>query len=151
MDIAALVVWILAAGGGSYLLVTWLAKGGTQRGGAASKFPPPVIFGHFLLAAAGLVLWIIYVAAGGKGIGWAAFVVLVGVALLGFTMFALWVPTYRTAAAPVVPPRPSPNARTLVANRDVAERHFPLAVVVGHGLFAAATLTLVLLAMLGVG
>jgi hypothetical protein len=32
-----------------------------------------------------------------------------------------------------------------------AERAFPLAVVVGHGLLAATTATLVLLAILGVG
>jgi manganese efflux pump family protein len=32
-----------------------------------------------------------------------------------------------------------------------AERHFPLAIVVGHGLLAATTLVVVLLAVLGVG
>lgn len=63
MDVAALVLWILTAGGGFYLLGTWIAKGGGRPEGAGSNFPPALIFGHLLLAAAGLVLWIVYVAA----------------------------------------------------------------------------------------
>jgi hypothetical protein len=70
-------------------------------------------------------------------LAWIAFVLLVPVALLGFTMFARWLPTYRTrTATPADPP---------------AERHFPVAVVGGHGLFAVATVVLVLLTALEVG
>lgn len=57
MDVAALILWILTAGGGFVLLAKWISKGGARRGGAGSRFPVPLIFGHFLLAAAGLVLW----------------------------------------------------------------------------------------------
>jgi hypothetical protein len=55
VDIAALIVWIITAIGGFGLLATWVAKGGV-RPGTGSRFPPALIFGHFLLAAAGLVL-----------------------------------------------------------------------------------------------
>src|SRR6266487_4241035 len=102
MDIAALILWILTAGGGFYLLATWIAKGGARpapTGG--SNFPPALIFGHFLLAAAGLIVWIIYVATDKTALAWTAFVVLAVVALLGFTMLARWIPTYRARVAPV--------------------------------------------------
>jgi hypothetical protein len=45
---------------------------------------------HFLLAATGLVVWIIYLAADKDALAWIAFVALVFVALLGWTMFFGW-------------------------------------------------------------
>jgi hypothetical protein len=147
VDIAALIVWIITAGGGFYLLGTWLAKGGArpQPAGAGSHFPPALIFGHFLLAAAGLVVWIIYVATDKRALAWAAFVIVLVVALLGFTMLARWIPTYRTTrSAPV-----GSTAGTAAAGP--AERHFPLAAVAGHGVLAATTLVLVLLTALEIG
>lgn len=160
MDIAALIFWILAAGGGFVLLGTWIAKGGASRTDGGSNFPPPLIFGHFLLAAIGLILWIVYVPTNNTAIGWVAFVVLAIVALLGFTMFARWVPTYRAARTPAAQATAgatSPggsSVETATSTTTVqapAERHFPVAVVMGHGLLAATTLVLVLLTMVGVG
>jgi hypothetical protein len=143
VDIAALILWILTAAGGFYLLATWVAKGGPRRQPAgASRFPPGLILGHFGLAAVGLIVWIIYVAVDKTAIAWVAFAVLAVVALLGFTMFARWVPTYRTYHGGRV--------RAAVAGGP-AERHFPVPVVAGHGLLAATTLVLVLLAALNVG
>ena len=65
MEVAALITWVITALGGFVLLGTWISRGGTRQGGdaAASRFPPGLIFGHFLLAATGLVLWIIYLVA----------------------------------------------------------------------------------------
>ena len=139
MDVAALILWILTAGGGFVLLATWLAKGGARRDGPPSHFPKPLIFGHFLLAATGLVLWIVYVASDSDGTGWVAFVILAVVALLGFTMLARWIPVYRARTAEVTAGGPPP------------ERHFPVPIVIGHGTLAATTLVLVLLALLDVG
>jgi hypothetical protein len=137
VDIAALIVWIITAIGGFGLLATWVAKGGV-RPGTGSRFPPALIFGHFLLAAAGLVLWLVYVSTGTDALAWIAFVLLLIVAGLGFTMFARWLPTYRTAG-------------TTATGAGPAERHFPVPVVAAHGLVAATTLVLVLLAALNVG
>ena len=131
MDIAALVTWLVTAIGGFVLLGTWFAKGGHRRGGAhESRFPAPLILAHFLLAAVGLVLWIAYVASDDDGLTWPAFALVAVVALLGFTMFFRWLPQVR-------------QRRTTAGT---AEAQLPVAVVVGHGLFAATTLVLVLLA-----
>jgi manganese efflux pump family protein len=152
MAVAALVTWIVTAVGGFVLLGTWLARGGARestttvaassRAGGSTSAPetaptrlsPPLIFGHFLLAATGLVVWIVYLATDNDTLAWIALALLVPVAVLGFTMLARWLADGRA---------------TTLANRP--ESHFPVAVVAGHGLFAVATVLLVLLTVLGVG
>lgn len=130
MAIAALITYLITAVGGFILLGTWVAKGGHRReGGTSSRFHPALVFGHFLLAVAGLVLWIAYLAVDTISLAWAAVAVLIVVALLGFTMFARWVPQVRAAGA-----------------TPTAERQFPVVVVLGHGLLAATTLVLAVLA-----
>lgn len=136
MGIAALITWVITALGGFYLLYTWISRGGPRKP-STSHFPPALIFGHFALAAIGLVIWIVYVITDSEALSWVAFVLLVPVAALGFTMLLRWLPTYRN--------------RTTAAADPPAERHFPIAVVGGHGLFAVVTVVLVLLAALGVG
>ncbi|HET6355420.1 hypothetical protein [Streptomyces sp.] len=137
MDIAALITWVITALGGFYMLGTWIAHGGAR--GGTSHLPVPVIFGHFALAAIGLVVWIIYVINDKDAMAWTAFGLLVPVALLGFTMLARWIPVRRDrASAPATGELP-------------AERHFPVPVVAGHGLFAVVTVVLVLLTALGIG
>jgi hypothetical protein len=137
MAVAALITWIITALGGFFLLSVWIRHGG-HRQPSASRFPPGLIFGHMGLAATGLVLWIIYVALDSEGLTWIAFIVVLAAALLGFVMLSRWIPTYRSA--PVA-----------VGENEPAERHFPLAAVLGHGLLAATTLVLVLLAALEIG
>lgn len=127
MAIAALITYLITAVGGFVLLGTWVSNGGHRRDGG-SRLRPALVFGHFVLAVAGLVLWIAYLAVDSTGLAWAAVAVLVVVALLGFTMFARWVPQVRTAGG-----------------ANTAERRFPVAVVLGHGLLAATTLVLALL------
>jgi hypothetical protein len=136
MSIAALVLWLVAAGGGFYLLAKWVARGGVRQVGV-TRLSPPLIFGHFLLAALGLVVWIVYLVVDNDTLGWVALAVLVAVALLGFTMFFRWLPTYRS--------------RTQLVENVPAERSFPIPVVLAHGAFAAATIVVVLLVNLGVG
>jgi hypothetical protein len=139
MAVTALISWLLTAVGGFFLLGTWIAKGGT-RAPRTSKFPPAVIFGHFGLAAVGLVLWIIYVIADNTALAWTAFIVMIPVALLGFTMFFRWLPTYRARA--------TAGPGTTSAAQEAPEKHFPVAVVMGHGLLAVITVVLVLIATL---
>lgn len=141
MDIAALITWVITALGGFYMLGSWISHGGVR--GGTSHLPVPVIFGHFALAALGLVVWIVYVIADMEALAWTAFGLLVPVALLGFLMLARWIPVYRARAAAGV----SAGGEQAVP----AERHFPISVVLGHGLFAVVTVVLVLLTALGIG
>src|SRR3954469_1814972 len=91
MEWAALIAWLLTAGGGFVLLAIWLSRGGMQQGREpGSRIRPPLILSHFLLAATGLVIWIIYIATDSDALAWLAFVLLAIVALLGWTMFAIW-------------------------------------------------------------
>ncbi|MGW7256568.1 hypothetical protein [Streptomyces sp. NPDC054834] len=149
MDIAALIAWVVTALGGFYMLGTWIQRGGIrQQQSGTSRLPAPVVFGHFALAAVGLVVWIIYVVADKSALAWTAFGLLLPVALLGFVMLARWIPVYRDrTASGAAPAATGPGAQGAVP----AERHFPLAVVLAHGLFAVLTLILVLLTALGIG
>ena len=138
MKWAALITWVLTAGGGFVLLSIWLARGGMKSQASGGRIKPPLIMTHFLLAATGLVLWIVYVVDDSSTLAWIAFVLLLVVALLGFTMFGIWLRRRRAGAGGATPDTP-------------AEQHFPIAIVGLHGLLAATTLVLVLLASAGVG
>ena len=146
MEWAALIAWIATAGGGFVMLAIWLSRGGMQQGDRqGSRIRPPLILGHFLLAATGLVIWIIYVATDSDALAWIAFVLLAIVAVLGFTMFAIWY--QRRQGGPV--------AATGVTGPDSSEtppeQHFPVPVVGLHGVLAVVTVVLVFLTAVGVG
>lgn len=132
MDWAALITWVLTAAGGFVLLVIWLKNGGMsqQEGG---RIRSARILSHFALAAIGLVLWIVYVASDSSALAWIAFALLLVVALIGFSMLAIWL---------------AQRSRREVA---AAEQRFPVAVVGLHGVLAATTLVLVFLAAAGIG
>jgi O-antigen/teichoic acid export membrane protein len=141
MKWAALIAWVITAGGGFILLSIWLMRGGMrQQQDAGNRIRPPLIMSHFLLAAGGLVVWIIYLVADKDALAWVAFAILAVVALLGWTMFAIW---FRRRRA---------RTGTEIATPGVpAEQHFPVPVVTLHGLLAVTTVVLVLLTALGVG
>ena len=121
MDWAALITWVLTAGGGFVLLAIWLKGGGmNQQGGG--RIRSARILSHFALAAVGLVLWIVYVASGSSTVAWIAFALLLVVALIGFSMLAIWL---------------AQRKRRETAG---AEQRFPVAVVGLHGVLAATTL-----------
>lgn len=132
MDWAALITWVVTAGGGFVLLAVWLKNGG-MRQREKGRIRPAFILGHFALAAGGLVLWIVYLAVDSNALAWIAFALLLVVALIGFTMFGIWL---------------SQRQRREVA---AAEQRFPVPVVGLHGLLAATTLVLVFLTAVGVG
>lgn len=142
MKIAALVTWILAASVGLYLLRTWIANGGLRRdhGERPSRFRPQLILGHGGLAASGLAVWISYLVVGGDRVAWSAFTILLPTAGLGSTMFGLWLRSGRARR----------RGRHAYTPRHAAEDHFPPPAVLGHGLFALATVVLVLLSALQV-
>jgi hypothetical protein len=72
--------------------------------------------------------------------------VLLPVAVLGFTMLARWRST-RAASAAVTTTATGEQAQAAVP----AERHFPVPIIAAHGVFAVATVVLVLLAALEIG
>jgi hypothetical protein len=139
---AALIAWVVTAGGGFVLLTIWLARGGMQQqreGG--DRIRPPLILSHFLLAAGGLVLWIVYVISDEDALAWIALAILGVVALLGFTMFAIWWRRRQARGA----------VREAVSPDTPAEQHFPVSIVGLHGLLAVTTVVLVFLTAVGVG
>ncbi len=150
MSVVALIAWLITAFAGLYLLVIWLIEYDVSApGGAISRLPRTVITGHVLLATSGLVVWIVYVIADRDVLAWAALSVLCVVALLGLTMLGRWIVVRRALTAAV---RASTGeGREAARAAAPAEGLFPAPVVLGHGLFAGATLTLVLLTVLGVG
>jgi hypothetical protein len=142
MKWAALILWVLTAGGGFVMLAVWLRGGGMRQARLqGARIRPPLLFSHFLLAATGLVLWIIYLANDNDTIKWIAFALLVVVALLGFTMLSIWLSRRR---APV-------HASPQEADELPVEQRFPSSIVAAHGVAAATTLVLVFLTNIGVG
>jgi hypothetical protein len=104
------------------------------------RIKPPLILTHFGLAAIGLVLWIIYVFNGSDTLAWIAFGILVVVALIGWTMFAIWWQRRQAVAAA------SPGSMS----SQPAEQSFPVGIVTLHGLLAVTTVVLVFLTAIGV-
>jgi hypothetical protein len=91
VEFAALVTWILAVIVGLYLLLTSLANGGL-RGQATkvTRFPATLTLSHLVLGVAGLVIWVFFLITMQTMYAWAAFGLLVVVALLGFVMLTRW-------------------------------------------------------------
>jgi hypothetical protein len=150
MDIAALITWVLTAGGGFTLLALWLnrrrqparvaARDDVPAQGAnvavndgSRRLTPGLVFTHAGLAVAGLLLWIAYLATDSAGVARITAVVILLVAVLGFTMLARWI-RGRAGA------RPGTGS-----TGDRPEDAFPVPLVAAHGLLAAITLVLVLI------
>jgi hypothetical protein len=156
MSIAALITWVITAGVGLFMLIRWATHGGLRRvPGAETHLPPVRVFSHFGLAAAGLVVWIIYLITGSTVLAWIAFADLVLVAIIGLVMVMQWAKDGRAAmAAGAARATAGANAGTVPADSggvDLAEQHIPRPPVVLHGIFAVSTVILVLLTALGVG
>ena len=145
MGIAALTAWVVTASGGLYLLVVWLIEDdGASQGAAASRLPGLTVTSHLLLALGGLAIWVGHLVTGSQALAWWASALLVIVALLGLSMLVRWIPVYRAQV-------PAAEGPQFPAPAVPAERNFPLAVVLAHGVLGASALLLVLLATLQAG
>jgi hypothetical protein len=161
MSLLALVIWIMTAGGGLYLLSIWLIEYDKDfHAVAATRLPPPVLAAHVTLAGGSLLLWIYYLFYDDDDIAWASAIGLSVAAVLGVVMAVRWVAVYRAKRASMRQERLThvwQRSGVAMLDRPVQraegppERNFPLPVVIAHGAFAAATLTLVLLTTFGVG
>jgi manganese efflux pump family protein len=148
MAVVALVIWLGTAAGGLYLLAIWLIEYDRDfQATKATRLPIPVIGTHALLAVAGLAVWSAYVLLDSDRLAWTAVAILGVVAALGVVMARRWFRSRQVAAVGATRGGPPGGAPEPVP----PERHFPLPVVIGHGVFAVVTITLVLLTALGVG
>jgi preprotein translocase subunit SecG len=148
MSIAALITWIITAGFGFFMLIRWATRGGVRKvEGAETHLPPVRVFTHFGLAAAGLIVWIIYLVTDSTLLAWIAVADLVLVAIIGVVMVRQWAKDGRAAMAAGT----AGAAQSSGGGPDLAEQHIPRPPVVLHGIFAVSTLVLVLLTALGIG
>jgi hypothetical protein len=153
MGVIALFVWLVTAAAGLYLLAIWLIEYDRDfQSAAATRLPVPVISGHALLAITGLVVWGAYLLFDNARLAWAAVAILGAVAVLGLTMAVRWLGVYRTAVASTAGAGAGAGGGAVLAPAPAVppERNFPVVVVISHGIFAVATLLLVLLTALGV-
>ena len=145
MRFIALLAWFVTALWGLYMLAVWLIENdATRQDSAASRLPLPVIFSHVVLAVPGLV-WVVYLPVDRQALARASVGILIAIAMLGFAMFARWIPVYRTPIAVGGPRGPMPPVE------DMPAGNFPLITVLAHGTFAVSTLVLVVLTALGIG
>jgi hypothetical protein len=145
MSLAASITWLITIGGGLLLLAVWLIEYDREfQSAAATRLPVPVISAHALLAVAGLAVWTAYMITDAPRLAWATVVILATVAILGLTMAARWIQVYRAHETVAATGAHAGMTRP-------PERNFPLPVVIGHGIFAAVTIVLVLLTVLGAG
>jgi hypothetical protein len=136
MGTAAFFTWMGTVLGGLVLLLIWLMEYDRDyQTVAATRLPVPVISAHALLGIVGLVVWGFYLLTDEDRLAWAAVGGLGVIVVLGLTMAARWVGVYRAYAAPAS----MPTKLSAVP----PERHFPRPVIVIHGVFATATIFLV--------
>lgn len=167
MSELALLTWVVTALAGLFLLAIWLIEYDPDfQRAAATRLPVPVISGHAMLAILGLIVWVSYLITGNDQFAWATLAILTVVTSLGITMATRWVVVYKSSAKPARTRLAAATAgagggggtMSLAPDDERAreflvppERHFPLSVVIGHGVFASITIVLVLLTTLGVG
>jgi len=144
IGLAALGAWLVTAGSGAYLLASWIISNGIRRQRTPpTGAPPAVLLGHFGLATAGLMVWVIYLIAGWTALAWTAVGLLLLIAGLGFAMVTLGLPGNQSGAVDVLAGAGAPATP--------ARGRVPVLFVAGHGLLAAITVLLVVLAAIGTG
>ena len=162
LKLGALLAWLATAASGGYILVRWLLAGGSPRRRSPAAAPPAMALGHAGFGLLGLVIWVVFVAAGGTALAWIAVAIMAPVAGLGMGVLALGLPSPRpadepAAPAPPAPPAPAAPAATatllapVVTARPASRPRTPVLAIAAHGLFAVTAMLLVLLAATGVG
>jgi hypothetical protein len=148
VGIIALISWLVTAVCGLGLISIWLIE--YDGGGPATRLPKTAMVGHILLAVTGLTVWTMFVFTHVSRLAWTTVVILVVVALLGFTMLLRWIGVHRANRAAILALVPAGPAATSVEPATPPERHLPIGLVITHGVLAVVTLLLVLLTALDV-
>jgi ABC-type multidrug transport system fused ATPase/permease subunit len=134
---AALATWIITAAAGAYLLAGWLTRERRRRRLRMAGAQRAVVAAHAGLAAAGLAVWIAFVATVTPALGWIAVGMTFAIAGLGMAALLTGLPDPEAAPASQITGQPA--------------RRPPVMVIAVHGLLATATILLVLLAVIGAG
>lgn len=128
MGLLVLIVWLVTASLGAFLFTIWLRHGGLrQRDVGVTRLPIWLILGHIGLAVIGLVSWMLFLFEGAAAFVWAAGAVVLIVATFGLMMLFRWLPSSGRHSQ----------------GEPAAERNFPVAVVIAHGVCAVLTVLLV--------
>jgi len=141
--------WVATIGVGLALFSTWLARRSRNgRGQGRKRFRLSLIVSHLTLGFVGLGAWLAFLATDLSSLKWASAAVLVVVLSLGSVQFNMWRSRRlgRLRATPKswdLPPLPARDGEI------PPEQHFPVAVVVLHGLFAGVTAVFVALVIAG--
>jgi hypothetical protein len=137
LSLIALGGWLVTVALGLSLLARGIPRGRTRRGlaarlrGPSARLRLPALnHAHLGLAAASLLIWIVYLATGTTGIAWAAAGLLPLVAGLGMALVFL-------------PHQPG--------SADSQGRRPPVLTIGAHVIFATATILFAVLAAIGVG
>ena len=155
MSVIGLITGVVAAGFGLYLVSIWLIEYDQDfQSATATRLPPPLLAGHVLAAVTGLLLWIAYLAWDSHQLAWYSLLGFGVAACLGLTMAYRWLSVYRAKrasirAAAAFLAAPVSGAVAVYSDVGPPERNFPLFVVLAHGVFAVATVLLVLLTAVG--
>lgn len=145
---ATLMSWIATAGVGVSLIATWFERRGLGPG-ALRRLTGRVLVAHVAPAVVGLFVWVAYAATGDTALAWIGCGLLGIVAVWGIRNFALW-QRRRAGLLRATPTRWNLPASVVADPNLPAEQHFPVAVVVLHGVLGVVTLTLALLTAAGV-
>jgi manganese efflux pump family protein len=140
--LAALAAWLAAALAGAYLLT-----GGRRPRSLRQIRGLGLAGGHAGVAATGLCLWVAYVVTAAPALGWIDVVLTWVIAGLGMATLLGGGPA--ATAGPV--PTPAVAAAGSTAAGAAASARAPVLVIALHGAFAASTIVLVLLAVIGTG
>ena len=137
--LAALAVWLATALAGAYLLAARLRRGGRRRVRALG-----LAGGHAGLAITGLCLWVAFVVTAAPALGW------LDVAI-SWIIVGLGMATLLSEAAPQPAAAPVGLAARPGAAVAYAPVRAPVITIALHGVLAAATIVLVLLAVVSAG
>jgi hypothetical protein len=125
LSLAALGAWLVTVALGLGMMLRWVLRSRARYApGSRFRRPPALNLAHLGLAAAGLLIWIVYLATGLTGLAWTSTALLTVVIGLGMTLVFFL---------------PSQN------------RHPSVAVTGAHIVFATATFLFVFLTAIGTG
>jgi len=178
LDVATLVVWLMTEALGAFMVRSWISRGGIraarQRRAGSDEMSLPVLAGHASLNAAGLLCWIVFLAAAAKPAAWLAIALMAPAIGLGISTVTIWTPypgpRERAPAPPVtvlaeheIKRALDDQARTAQLVDEFLARnlappaprspswHLRPLVPVGHGVLAVATFSLAVLSAVAAG